>query len=345
MPAKKHNFTRAEILAGLLVIAAFAVLAGFVVVIQGRGPAEETRRYEARFNNVLGMNPAALVRYGGVTVGRVMDIGPDPKDQSKILVTAEVRADVPVNAKSLATIEQLSLTAERHLEISTGEPKAARIPDGGEIEALNKSGSFVDIPDLDGVIKRVENLLDDAMDMIGVREAKEQQEEDGEAFIKLTDIMKKVQSTLEESEGAVKDVRGAIADNRPTLDSILAKATEIEDGAKELLDELTGMLKENREPLKGTLANVEGITEDAKAILDQVSGELEGLIASIQRTLDNTEGLTANAKSFLDDNRPQLETMLRDLRDSLRHLKAFSHTLSQQPAAVIRGKAPDGRRD
>jgi hypothetical protein len=37
--------------------------------------------------------------------------------------------------------------------------------------------------------------------------------------------------------------------------------------------------------------------------------------------------------------------MLRDLGDSLRHLKAFSHTLSQQPAAVIRGKAPDGRRD
>jgi phospholipid/cholesterol/gamma-HCH transport system substrate-binding protein len=345
MPEKKHNFTGTEVLAGLLVVASVVTLVGFVVVIQGRRPKEEMKSYHARFANTIGLAPAANVRFGGVVVGKVTDIRPDDADQSLIRVDAEIRADVPVNAKSLGTIEQLSLTAERHLEISTGEPDAELLPPGSEVETLTKSASFVDMPDVDGVIKRVETLLDDVIDVLGVDEAKEKEEKGLEEFTKLTAIVNQVKGALDEGTGAIKDVRATLEENRPNLTAILEKAKGLEDGAKDLIDQLNGVLAENREPLNNSLIEVEALLKDAGAIVDGLANEIEALVKTLQDTLNNAEGLTGTAKQFLDDNRPEMESMLRDLQETLRYLKSFSLTLSQQPQSVIRGKAPDGRKE
>lgn len=345
MPEKKHNFTVTEVLAGLLVVASVATLLGFVVVIQGRRAPEAQKTYYARFTNTIGLAPAAVVRFGGVVVGKVTDIRPDEDDQSRIRVDAEIRADVPVNEKSLGTIEQLSLTAERHLEISTGEPDAPLLPPGSEIETLTKSASFVDMPDLDGVIKRVENLLDDVMDVLGVDEAKEKEAQGLEEFTKLTEIVSKVKTALEEGSGAIQDVRATLEENRPNISALLEKAKGMEDSAQELIDQLNGVLAENREPIKNSMAEVESLLKDVGGIVDGVADDVDKLVKTLEDTLNNAEGLTGTAKAFLEDNRPEMESMLRDLQETLRYLKSFSLTLSQQPQAVIRGKAPDGRKE
>lgn len=343
MPEKKHNFTTTEVMAGMLVVASVVTLIGFVVVIQGRRPKEDVKPYHARFANTIGLAPAAVVRFGGVIVGKVTNIQPDDQDQSLIRVDAEVRADVPVNVKSLSTIEQLSLTAERHLEISTGETDAEILPPGSEIETLTKSASFVDMPDVDGVIKRVETLLDDVIEVLGVDEAKDKETKGLEEFTKLTSIVNQVKTALDEGTGAIKDVRATLEENRPNLSAILEKAQGLEDGAKDMIDQLNAMLAENREPLKNSMVEVEALLKDVAAIVDGLADEIEGLVKTLESTLNNAEGLTGSAQQFLNDNRPEMESMLQDLQETLRYLKSFSMTLSQQPQSVLRGKAPDGR--
>jgi len=121
MPAKQHDFTATEIKAGIMVLASLIILVGFLVAIRGCRPQDETAKtFYAVFTDISGLNRGADVRFGGVQVGKVTAIEPDPDDRTHIRVTAVIEGYVPVNHGSIATIEQVTMTTEKHLEISTG---------------------------------------------------------------------------------------------------------------------------------------------------------------------------------------------------------------------------------
>ncbi len=82
-----------------------------------------------------------------------------------------------------------------------------------------------------------------------------------------------------------------------------------------------------------------------QGIIGNVADELETLMEALQGTLNNAEGLSANARDFLESNRPAIEDMLLDLRDTVRYLRTFTRTLSEQPQSIIRGRAPEGRQN
>ena len=113
MAKKNYNFTRTEITAGLMVIASVAVLVGFVVVIENLRAEPVYKTLYARFTSTVGLNANAMIRFGGLEVGRVATVTYDPDDQSQILVELKVDPKTPVNESSRATIEQTTLTAEK----------------------------------------------------------------------------------------------------------------------------------------------------------------------------------------------------------------------------------------
>jgi len=344
MPAKKYDFTRKEIAAGLMVIVSAAVLIGFIAVIKGYRPQPQVNIYYAKFTNTIGLDKGAEVRFGGLKAGRVVDVIPDPEDQSLVRVEVGVRPDIPVNAKSIATVEQVSFTAPRHLEISTGEKDVPRLDNGGTLESLTKSGGIVDIPDVTGAVKKVEGLLDDVKAFLGVQEAKELETKGERQFAKLTKIASQVSDTLDEGNGFVKDVRGVLEEQRPNITEIVKKVQEIEDSAKKLVDQVNSVLTENRASLKNTLGGVESIVGDVNGIVEDISKQLEGIINSLEGTLKNAEGLSGNAKSFLESNRGAIEDIILDLRDTVRYLRSFTRTLSEQPQSILTGKSPEGRK-
>jgi len=186
---KKHDFTKKEIIAGTIVLVAAAVFIGFVLLIQGWRPAEETRTYHAQFAKVIGLKNSAEVRFGGMIAGKVTSIAPDPEDRSQIRVSVAVRPDMPVNAESIATIETVSLTSDFHLEISTGDAEAALLPEDGMLKSVTKSGGFVDIPNMDGLISGSEDLVGDLRDLLGVEKAKEAEAAGEEELASMAVIM------------------------------------------------------------------------------------------------------------------------------------------------------------
>ena len=130
------------------------------------GPWEAPGRFQIAVNgktleNTLGLKPGAEIRFGGMSSGRIVQIAPDAEDQTMLRVEMAVRPDIYVNTASIATIKQLGLTSDRHLEISTGDLGAERHEPGAEIHGVTTSGEFIDIPDVTGVVARVEMLLDE----------------------------------------------------------------------------------------------------------------------------------------------------------------------------------------
>jgi len=350
MAAKKHDFSATEIKAGLLVLVSVLVLFGFIAVIGGLRPPAEMQEYHALFRNITGLNLGADVRFGGVKVGRVTEIIPAPEDQSQIRVTAAIAPDTPVNTATVATIEQITLTAEKHLELSTGDPQAALLPDGALVKSVTKTGGLVEMPDLGGVITRVEGLLDDLGLFLGVEEAQELEARGEQEFAKVTRIAADLRKTLDEGTGFVQDLRGVVEEQRPNINEIMEKVKAIEDSVLEVVQDVHAILEENREPLRETLAGVQGsvadvqeVTQNINAVVTAVSSRVETLIASLEDTLSHTGNLSDNARDFLERNRPLVEDVVLDLRESLRYLKDFSRTIAEQPDSVLRGRTPTGR--
>jgi len=345
MPEKKHSFTATEIKAGLLVILSAVVLVGFVAVIQGMRPPQKVKVYYATFTKTIGLKIGAEVHWGGILAGRVTAIEPDPEDQTLIKVEASVAPHIPVNQESVATIEQISLTSEKHLEISTGVKQALPLPEGATIRSVTLTGAFIELPDVNGVVTKVEDLLDDLMAFLGVEEAQELEEKGEREFAKITRITADVREALDKGTGLVEDITDVLEEQRPNINDILEKVKGLEDSVKELADEVNGLLEDNRQPLTDTMAGVKGIVDDVGGVVDSIAGELDALVSSLQGTLENADGLSANARDFLEDNRPAIEDMILDLRETVRYLKSFSRTMAEQPQAVIRGKAPEGRKN
>jgi ABC-type transporter Mla subunit MlaD len=269
-------------------------------------------------------------------VGKVVDITDDPEDRSRIRVVFEVPTDVPVNHGSVATIEQISLTTGKHLEISTGGADQPLHVSGDKIASYTNAGGFVDIPDLEGVITRLETMLDGLITLLGVQRAQALAAETGQEMVDLAKVAAALEKTLNAGASTVEHLDGVITDNRADLAEIVDRLVDLEKSANDLLTNLNAAVKENREPLNATLVNFQDLSAEA-------SKQLEELTASLAVTLRYLQEVSGNASDLVEGKRPTLEQILDNLEATTRSLKQFSQSLAEQPNALVRGAKPQGR--
>lgn len=361
MAKKKYNFTRTEITAGLMVLVSAAVLMGFVAVIENLRAEPEYKTLYAHFTCTVGLNSNAPIRFGGLEVGKVASVTYDPEDQSQILVELKVDPKTPVNASSRATIEQTTLTAEKHLELSTGTKDAALIEDGGNVEVINSGYGFIDIPNVDGLVGGSEMLISDLRDFIGVEAGKKKEAEGKGEMASIERIAADVRALL----GVKEALERHKADGTEPIN--VAKITE--DFSKLLgVEEAIKAQAENGAPLPtitritGDVRDLLGV-EEARAAADggdadpanveQVIGSVNGMLAKydpqIGTILDKVPPLQDSATrvmtgvaTTLDDNKEQinkitenvagitgtvnrdLDKILADLQSTLEQVKGLS---------------------
>jgi len=337
MPAKKSNFTATEIKAGFLVLASVFVMVAFVASIRGCGSRGEARnRFSADFSSIIGLDLGADVRFGGVEVGRVVGIETDPSDRSRIRVIFEVPVSIPVNHGSVASIESISLTTAKHLEISTGGKDEPLHVTGDRIASFTNSGGFVEMPDLEGVITRLETVLDGLVALLGVERAQAVAAETGEEMVDLTTIAASLDRVLESGASTIDSVHSVISENRDGLGLIIDRLAALEAAASELLTNLNAAVEENREPLNATMVNFEKLSAEA-------SRQVQELTESLAVTLQYLQEVSGNASDLVESQRPTLEQILLNLEETTRNLRKFSQTLADQPNALVRGSKPKGR--
>jgi len=335
MAAKKDEFTATEIKAGLFVLASIVILVGFVAAIRGCKPRDESAKvYYASFTDISGLNQHADVRFGGVKVGRVVAIEPDPAERSMIRVTAEVKGGVPVNRDSVASIAQITLTAEKHLEISTGNSTAELLENGGTLVAKTGSGGFMDIPNLEGLTTRMEVLLDSVTQLVGGTPVGGADHD----IVNFADVAASLQKTLGQTGSTFSEVKGVISDNREELNEVVERLAALEQAATLLITQISEVVAENRAPMNATMQNLQRLTDEASVRLDE-------LAASLTVTLQHFEDVGGNVSDLLDQQRPAIEGILMNLEETTRNLRRLSEILADQPSAIVRGAKTQGRKD
>lgn len=330
MVDKKHNFTKTEIKAGLLVIASIVVFALFVAAVTGLRPPKPMKTFYSDFVNLKGLSAGADVMFGGMMVGRVTEIGLLKDHPSLIRVTFVVNENVPINEESRATIAQTTLTAENHLELTTGSDRAALVANGAIVPS--QEGGIFDVAGL--VAQDVRELLGDIRNLLGVKERSK------EELVTIEDLFTNVQEAVDEGTGAVKDVRSIVADNRDDIDAIVKKVQDIEDSADKLVKDINAVVTENRPGINASVENVRQATERVKAATDR----LDGLASRLQAALDNAHKASGDTAELIEKARPVIEEMILDLRETVWSLKGFARTIDEQPESVLRGTTPQGRK-
>lgn len=357
MPVERESFTRTEIRAGIMVLLSGAVLVLFIAAILNYRPRGETKDFDVMMNNTEGLGVGADVRFGGMLAGRVTSIAPERNDRSLMVVRARVAASTPVNAESRAYVSQVTLTSEKHLEITTGTADAPLLASGARI-ASTTGGLFGDLPAL---TETVTDLLEDIQVILGVSGADGQPvldagqagtltealdtldglmadmrvllgvvDEKGNLIIAedqptFTDVVSNVDQAIKDGDALLRDVRSVVDENRETIRDVLETVEELGNSADRTLDELNALIADNRDTVDATLEE----TREAVSRINALSADMTQLVASL--------------REILDYNQPVLNETIDNLNETLRNLEALTETLKDQPQSIIRGREPVGR--
>ena len=361
MATKKYSFTRTEIMAGLMVLVSVAVLIGFIVVVENLQAEPEHKTLYARFTSTVGLGANATVRFGGMEVGRVGDIYYDENDHSLIVVEAHVAPDTPINASSLASVEQIALTAEKHLEITTGTKDAAVLNDGEDMQVVNSGYGFIDIPDVDGLVGGSEQLIADLRDFIGVEAAKKAEAAGEEEMASIARISADVRKFLGIKEALDRQEAGGdeavnvtkLAEDLRELLGVEAAVKTEEVGGEEFASvaritgdvrDLLGVEEAKVEAAAGgaapanvedMIANVdgmlEGYDEQIGTILDKVpplqdsaTRALDGVAKTVSDNKEEIDGIIANLNEITGAVSEDLESLLGTLEQTLAQVKELT---------------------
>lgn len=115
---------------GILAFLGGTALVLVAIVAFARYPSLFRRgsEYRAAFRSVAGLNLGDEVRYGGLIVGSVTRLTLNPADPTHIEVTFRVRPQTPVRADTYATITQVGLLGQPHLNLEPGLPSSPALP-------------------------------------------------------------------------------------------------------------------------------------------------------------------------------------------------------------------------
>ncbi|MCF6285549.1 MAG: MlaD family protein [Candidatus Hydrogenedentes bacterium] len=338
MATNKHNFTRTEILAGLMVLVSLAVFAGFIIMVENLQTEPPHKTLYARFTNTIGLSDTAIVRFGGLEVGRVVSLTCDMDNQAQILVEIHVEPHVPINESSRATVEQVGLTAEKHLEISTGSRDAALIPDGGTVDVINGGYGFIDIPDVDGLVGGGEELISDLRDFLGVEAAKKAEAAGEEEMASIARISADIRTLLGMKEDLDREAAGgeeaikitAMLEDLRKLVGVKEAIAEEEAGGEEftsvaditgdvsgMLSSADGMLNDFKPQIDEILTKVPPMQDAATEVMTGVSKTINGNQENIDSIIANVDGITTTVNEDLDK-------ILEDLGGTLESVKGLS---------------------
>jgi phospholipid/cholesterol/gamma-HCH transport system substrate-binding protein len=115
--------------AGIFVIVVTALLAGLAIWLTRDNANYDLYELTTR-DGVSGLQPQASVRYKGVAVGKVTDIGFDPLVPGNVLIRIAVNHDAPVSPTTFATLGYQGVTGLAHVLLDDATQPLPQLPPG-----------------------------------------------------------------------------------------------------------------------------------------------------------------------------------------------------------------------
>ena len=266
---KKVNYA----VVGLFVILlGSAWLAISVWLVFGEITADYTRYRVYMDESVSGLYKDAPVKYRGVEVGKVHEIGLNPLVLDQVQLMLDIRTDVPIREDTVALLTAQGLTGVAFIDLTGGSlaspPLQARV---GELYPVIKSGP--------SLFSRVDSLLTDLV-------------------LNLNTLAKDVTALLDGDEKQalretilnIRDITAAVADQKTAL----ATSVERLPALLARVDETAGKFEQMASKVAVTSESINRYVSNSGAGVQQFSQqtlpEFAALISELRRLADTMQG-------------------------------------------------------
>ncbi len=307
-----------QVMVGLFVLVAAALLVGTVFVVGGIS-GRQVKTYRAYFTFAGGVEPGTEVRYsGGPKVGHVEKMRIDPQDPSRIEMTFNVDADLPVKMDSRVKIMAMTPLGDNHVEVLPGTPGSADAPTGTRLP----SDAYVD---LNSLMAQVQDITPQAQQLLKAL---------NDRVVELKVTLSRVDDLLgaqnrSNISAVLAESRGMIQENRPPLKSTL-----------EHLNEVSGRLQPVLDDLEKTSATANQALDHVDAMIGEDRPDLHQAVLELRQSLATVVNLTGRLDQTVDVNSENIDEALDNLRDVTENLKEITDTIKARPYLLIRSSPP-----
>lgn len=364
---------------GLLILLAVGLFGGLVLWLRGLAPGGRSYRAIVLFDNTLGMQQGAVVRYRGVPVGRVLTIQPAANE---VEVTIEItQTDLRIPKEAQVVANQSGLIGETTIDITplrslteqdlAFDPTATdcnsvviichgdRLPGlvGASYESLIRSAeglanTFADpelIADLKVTLKNATVLTENATllttELIGL--SQQLRTDLGPLMVSANRATDNIGNAAAQFEITGTEVNSLILNNRSTLVSTLGQLNRSSAQLETIMATLTPAVQDSQ-----FLANLDILSADAAAAIADLRA-ITGTVNSpenlllLQQTLESARSVFQSAQKVLADvdeltGDPIIRRNIRDLINGLSNLVSLTHQLEQDSQLAQALTVPGG---
>lgn len=320
---------------------AYAAVGLFVIVLAGAvivagvwfafgDPGAPTHRYLTYLTeSVAGLRENSTVRFRGVDVGRVRDIGLDPDDPRQVRLLLEIDRGVPILTDTVARLSTQGLTGLSFVELR-GE--------GAGTPLVVAEGEFYPvIPSEPTLLGRIDSIGSELLVRVD------------DATRELTEAARRIAALLDESNRA--NVSASLADlNR--LTGVLGGRAEtlgqgVDDFGRLLAaaavagERLPGLVERTERTLDGIDRHAAALADAARAVerlAETVTVQSSRLGGDLGRVTALTEQELAR---FASETQPAMLRMVREIDSAAGVLRRLGESFERDPAQLLYG--PRGR--
>ncbi|HVW65688.1 MAG TPA: MlaD family protein [Nitrosospira sp.] len=262
---------RAHALAAGLFVIFLAVAVAAVAIWFGGGAATRDKYLVVSELPVNGLNPQAVVRYRGVTVGKVENVRLDPENPHFIHIRIAVDRDLPLTRNTYAQLGFQGLTGLAFVQLNDDGKQAERLVTSADnpaqipfrpstLDSLAESGQRL-LGSANGLMERLNLLLND-----------QNQARFAAILENAQDATNRMQNVLGQLEPGIQSLPALTADTRTVLkrtdqlvadlDQIAVKANQqggVVDSLSHTAGELVDTMHKLREATEGITRNTRGI--------------------------------------------------------------------------------------
>lgn len=302
-------------LVGLFVIALAGVFVLTTLWLMGVGPRGDYRTFAIYPpESVAGIVAESLVKYQGVDVGKVREVGIDPTDPPRVRLLIDVRRDLPITANTTARLATQGLTGLVYfIELQGGEPMGEPV---GRPVATAPGAAYPEIRTLPSDMARLQQTGTELLD---------------------------------QAKGAASELRAILAALRPlvgadqpsqigrTLGDASKTAASLSQAAA-TLDAQMKRLGPMLDDLSRAIGAMPGLVQRAGETLN-TAGAAAGSVGQVARRLDALAAQAAPGLAALTrEGMPELVGLLRDLRGLTGRLDRLASDLERDPNLLLYGR-------
>ncbi len=254
-------------------------------------------------SSVTGLKLEAPVRYRGVDVGKVDEIGIDSANSGRVRIRIGIKEGTPITTSTYAQLGYQGITGLAYVLL--GDDGKSKVP-------LKSSDEEI------AVIRMKPSLMDDGESLFG-------------SVIEITD---KVNQLLDDEN------RGHVKRTLAGLEEVTQRASVVTKKLEPSLDAMPGLIHEAKNTAadaRSSLKKADELIVNANGATLKLDQRMDTLTRAI---VGGVEDVGGTARSVGDDSVPRMNALMDDLSRETRTLGRVANTLGDNPQSILFGTSP-----